>query len=493
MAQATRLFSPQLIEYAGFNNGIDLRTSPEAIPKDALVDATNMEYDAESGLFRTAWGVEQIHTAGATMDNTTRGYVFNGNLLYNCQQDLYRLPLATITAGATMVGSLTGTNAPSFTLFKDNCLIASGGQLQRLSASWTIGTLTASATACDKVWSRFGRVCTVAAGDDYINYSGLYDETAWDLATEPAKDWTSAGDLDPAYIEVGLGDGCDIVGVSFLGPDVLIFKRGTLNENITKLYRVIGEPFDWQIPQAANNIDCKNLWSVTNFSNEVWVLGRNGLKGIQTVADYGDVKQNEAGEKINATLAMNTDEYAKVWTVNARKQVWIKSQNDNRVWLFHPLQYSPVTQTRGAFTIYNFGFNVHDVVESGDNIYILGNDRIYKYTKTVAPPRYSFETGSNVLLNPYVLDRVKATGSGFLTGSAVIYIGGCNVPVSYGSSEDYLYDDSEYVFDDTDILGAVSTFSIDKRRTKRVNQFTVRVQGTGSAGFRMIVIIVGEG
>jgi len=492
-AYSSGLFNSQIFSSKGYNSGIDLRTSADAIPDDALVDATNMEFDAQSGLFRTAWGLTEVHTPTGAMDYNTRGKVFNGKMLYNCGQTLYSVPLASMNDSATSVGSLLGTKAPSFDIFKDTCQIASGGKLQKLTDAFTLSTISGSATACDKVWNRFGRVRTVAAGDDYVNYSALYNVDSWDIATEPKKDWTSAGDLDPAYIEIGLGDGCDIVGVGFLGPDELIFKRGTLDPNITKAYRLIGEPFQWTIPVAANNIDCKNLWSVVDYANECWVLGKDGLKGIQNVSDYGDTKQNEAGSKINATLSRNTDQYASLWRVNSRKQIWIKAQNDNRIWLFHPLQYSPVTQTYGAFTTYDFGFNVVDVVESGSNVYIFGNDKIYKLVNTIAPAKYSFEGKTVVGMNPFVLDRIRAIGSGYISGNATVYVGGTSTPVSYGGSQTFLIDDTDFLIDDSDIIGGISSFTVDKRKTKRVNSFSARVEGTGSAGFMQVSVVAGEG
>lgn len=341
----------------GFPLGLDWSKNPESIPDGALVQGENAEYDHADGSLRTCAGVTIKIDAEMSVD--TLFYDHKHSVFYfSSETSLYKTDLTT----NTLLGSLTGATKPVYHMFGDVCLIASGGLLQAITGGTTLQTVSGSPSVNHHVTSRTGRVITFSTLSDTLNYSAIGDYTSW---TNNPSDASSA-----QYVSVGYKDPGNIIAVDFLSKVIMVYKE------FGRAYKVVGEPTSEAfavepVSQTASCLSSRGTVSVDDYS---LYIGQAGFMAFTPVQDYGDVAPKEAGLNINAWIAKNIDANCELWHVQSKKQVWIKTQNDKRVYLYH---YIPrYDDGRGAFTVRSFVYQLNDVCEVGSNVYIAYGNKI---------------------------------------------------------------------------------------------------------------------
>lgn len=346
-----------LMSTDGFPLGLDWRENPESIPDGALAQAENCEYDYSDGSLKTVAGVKIILDVGMPIDAYT--YDHRHKVWYfSSSAKLYRTDNITYT----LLGSLTGAYKPVFCMYGDICLVASGGLLQAITGGTTLQTITGSPPVSHYVTSRIGRVLAFSLASDVLNYSSIGDYANW---TNTSSDKSSG-----QFVNVGYKDPGNIIAIDFLSKVIMVYKEGG------RAYKIIGEPQDnyFAVEAVSQTASCLSMYAALNVDNRAYYLGQAGFMSFTPTDDYGNIAPTETGLNINAWIAKNIDSSCQLWHVQSKKQIWVKTQNDKRVYLYH---YIPrYSDGRGAVTVRTFEHQIADVCCVSDDVYIAYGSKI---------------------------------------------------------------------------------------------------------------------
>jgi hypothetical protein len=352
----------------GFPLGLDWSKNPESIPDGALTQAEQCEYDYGDGSLRTVAGVTiKLATGLAVVDTLFYDHV-NVIWYFSSGTQLYKTDMVNIT----LLGTLTGTNKPVYCMYGGICLIASGGLLQTVSGGNNLAVVTGGPPVSHYVTSRIGRVLAFSLASDVLNYSAIGDYTSW---TNNPNDSSSA-----QYVDIGYKDPGNIIAIGFLSKVIMVYKEGG------RAYKIVGEPpsATYEVDPVSQTASCLSLFAATNVDDRSYYLGQGGLMSFTPTDDYGNVEPDETGLQINAWVAKNIDSNCQLWHVEPKKQIWVKTQNDKRVYLYHYVPQSAYAGSvnvrydsgHGRFTVRTFAYQLNDVCCVGGTVYIAYGNKI---------------------------------------------------------------------------------------------------------------------
>ena len=421
----------------GFPYGLNWSKNPEAIADGELVQAEQCEYDHADGSLRTVPGITIKMDLGASVDtlfwdNRHKAFYFSsGTALYK----------TTDFTSFTALGSLAGASRPVYCMYGDTCLIASGGKLQSISGGSTLSTLAGSPAVNHYVTSRIGRVISYALNSDQLNYSAIGDYTAW---TNIANDSSSA-----QFVNIGYKDPGNIVSIDFLSKVIMVYKEGG------RAYKIVGEPQDgsYSLEPVSQTASCLSLNGTVSVDDKSYYIGQAGFMSFQPVNTYGNVAPFEEGLNINAWAAKNIDSNCQVWHVQPKKQIWIKTQNDKRIYIYH---YIPrYSDGRGAFTARQFTNQINDVCSVGGTVYLACGNKIGVLDSSVDTDDgvqiQTAITGNNKLTQKHsilVMNRNFVTYN-IIDGYGTIQCGKKPKTVTFSANSPDIYGDMNDIFGNT--------------------------------------------
>jgi hypothetical protein len=395
------------ITFSDFTGGLRI-TSSELLKDNELEKVENMELD--KGMLKTVDGIVPVKDTGIIIDGLF-WVPYNNTLLFSSGNRLYRTNLTSVE----MIGELSGVEVPAFSLFDGKVLAASGGKLQCHDGAKL--TTIAASCECDMVFARDGRVVTAKAGLDRLLYSGMGDVNNWFFKTTDQRNHT---DLDAVYMDVGYKDGSDIVAIVPLANDILVFK------SYGNVFRIVGEYPDWSVQEVSRNVECANKNTAIQVGNNVYFLGKDGFRDLRTVVEYGAVKATPTGEKINRLLLNEAGLKAALWHLPNKNQIWIKTQNQRRVFVYHYLW--------NAFTVRECDAEIRAVVSVGEKTYIAVGSTIGlldEQAATVLGKSYPslLKTKNLVHTRPVLIKQVFVNWYPLVDGSGELRIGKLNLPL----------------------------------------------------------------
>jgi hypothetical protein len=342
----------------GFPYGLNWSKNPEAIADGELVQAENAEYDHADGSLRTVPGVTIKLDLGIPVetlfyDNRHNTFYFSsGTVLYrSADLKIY-----------VRLGTVSGSSKPVYCMYGDVCLIATGGLLQVISGGNSLQTVSGSPLVNHYVTSRIGRVLTYSLTSDQLNYSAIGDYTSWQNI---ASDSSSA-----QFVNIGYKDPGNIISIDFLSKVIMVYKEGG------RAYKIVGEPQDsnYAVESVSQTASCLSMNATINVDDKSYYLGQAGFMSFQPVNTYGNVAPFEEGLNINAWIVKNIDSNCQLWHVQPKKQIWLKTQNDKRIYMYH---YIPrYSDGRGAFTVREFTNQINDVCCIGNTVYVAYGNKI---------------------------------------------------------------------------------------------------------------------
>lgn len=283
-----------------------------------MQDAENLELDYTSGMLKTVDGLYPLVKMPSKIDTLFYNYTAN-YFIASCGKNLYRLSgsLSPISF-PNLIGTLSNVSRPVYDVWDSEILIASGDRMQVYDGA-TLTTI--KSMPCDNLFVRSGRVVTSMTGTDTLYYCGVNDYTNWIMDTDNL--------MNGLYIEIGNKDGGGIVSVSNLAGNIIVIKKNG------KAFRLAGDYETWAEYELGNNIHCMSNAASINTGNGVFFIGKDGFKVLNTSAEYGTVKSQEAGAPINQVLLKGVSESARLWDVSPKKQIWIRAADDNKIYLYH--------------------------------------------------------------------------------------------------------------------------------------------------------------
>lgn len=445
MRLASKHRGVKTISYTDFTGGLNFSVPPEALRPNECQTLLNWEYEPATGILKTRDGLTKLVDAMGTIQALY--YAKNlGLLLVVVDGVLYKLDAGNVL---TEIGALAGTKIPIFAEWEEKVLIASGGNLQSTDGL-TIATITES-PICDYVTVQAGRVVVAREGSDYLYFSGVGDETDWNLT----------GTADSALqLEVGYKDGGNITSVRMLSKDLVVFKDNR------RIYRVVGYYPDWIVYEVSRDAGAVSRLATLEVGNSIVFVDETGIRSLDTVIEYGDVKVRDIGDKINLWVAQNlVPVHVRLWHVRPKGQIWVKIQNDEFVFVYH--------YALKAWSMFRFSKSIVGITHSADEIYVADEGSIYRLDHNALSDD-GIDMEARLILNrklPYrsfLLKRARVIYQGDGTGTINLTIGRFTKNLGILLSGDVAYFDDDIAYSDDDPVVAIN-------RDERVFTFNHRL------------------
>lgn len=458
--RASKHANEEVVQYAGFDGGLNLSVAGEALQPNELAEALNVEHDPVHGGLKVRGGLRRVASwadaGGSPLFFTSNagvnqifGMDYGNKILYGFRPGApihrynetpflgtsdYLDPLSVVLWNKSsddytenivaMVGvssiiyecsfpspMVQVTNAPT-----GRCLFTWGG---RLGAS-----------------RQYGRLYLSAVGD----------HNAW---TNNPSDLSSA-----QFIDVGYKDGNTLRAIVPLGQDLIVFKGHRFYHGVGDIWRISGYIPDTVVYKVATGVTTFSQNSVHVAGNDVFFLNQNGLGTLSSVMEYGDIKLSWLDSKVSDVLSRDIGRFSELWHIPSKGQLWVKGDNPKTVWVFH---YKSKSWTRFSFpSEIKYACELRSSTEAKPSVYVVSENAIYIMDDTLqkdendtAPIKAHIRLGT--IMRPR---QVLVKGLGALyhcrpATHAEVNVGGVKVPLPPYLSGRYASDDTRIASENT--------------------------------------------
>lgn len=327
--------------------GMNIAKSPEFIKDNEVVRLENMEFDVVGSKLRTRRGLSTpLATFNSPVTHVYNDYEMNDFFIFLKNKEVYRYEFGK---QPTLIGKINGdAERPSCCKWKGSLLIASGAKLQEYNYQ-TLKTIDSSPN-CDIVFTRSSRVVVVKTGSDLLIYSAIGDVNSWN---ENSNDASARKDVN-----VGYGDGGDIVAVAELASDVLVFKSNGY------IYDVQNEPEEWSITLLANNSDVVSRHACDNINSDIVFVSTRGLKSVKSSQVYANFNVMDIGDNINPELKNNVTKPF-ISDLRRTKQMVVSGSCGREMFVYH--------YWTGGYAKWIFPYNVTSICENQYHVLLSMN------------------------------------------------------------------------------------------------------------------------
>lgn len=292
---------------------------------------------------------------------------------------------------------------------------------------------------------------------EYIDELRISDIERWtedfDVPTDRyGSDYRDDGDDSAAWVEIGYKDGGNIVAMTNLANDILVFKDNNY------AYRLVGQYPDWEIKEISRDVPCRNRLACVSLVNEAVVLGDNTLQIVSVTQDYGEMRADDAGYKIHKNIVALPND-VRLRYLPVLNQIWFIT--GGKVVLFYTIK-------EGAFFLREFATGVMDAFAVGDTVYVLKSEGLMKlddsiFTDNGTPLMWKWQGKSIVSYYEYLLKRIQCWFTQLTDSKPACEITVGNVVVS------------------PDFAGgsSMTAHNSDMRCVERAKTFVIKGQGRG--------------
>lgn len=351
--------------YNSFLGGLNLAVPAEYVGRDEMQLCENFEYDAKTGALKLRSGLVLMGTMAEEITDMAPVAGADAVLVRTGDKKLYRIDGYSISSS---LGVLSGDGRMSSVSWGDSSEVAlcAGGKLYHYDGA-ALSVVTESPVRCDFCFTRAGRLAVVDSSSDSISFSGVGDIHNWQFASAGGVAWT---DADAVSLEVGYKDGCDLVAVAPLTSDLVVFKRPKDQPGMGRIYRVTGNYPDWIVADHSCGSSAWNhrAWATT--TNDLLFITAEGVASLGTVSDYGDIKMQWAGSKVNPRLASEMSPACCMWKMGSSSQVWVRTKASSVVWVYN--------YAAKAWTSFVFPGVLADACTTGTSRYVAIGKQIFK-------------------------------------------------------------------------------------------------------------------
>ena len=297
--------------------GMNIAKSPEFIKDNEVVRLENMEFDVVGSKLRTRRGLSApLATFTSPVTHVYNDYEMNDFFIFLANKEIYRYEFGK---QPILIGTRNGdAERPSCCKWKGSLLIASGSKLQEYNYQ-ELKEITTSPD-CDIVFTRASRVVVAKTGSDLLIYSAIGDVSGW---SENSNDASARKDVN-----VGYGDGGDIVAIAELASDVLVFKSNGY------IYDVQNEPEEWSITLLANNSDVVSRHACDNINSDIVFVSTRGLKSVKSSQVYANFSVMDIGDNINPELRQNVSKPF-ISDLRRTKQMVVSGSCGKELFVYH--------------------------------------------------------------------------------------------------------------------------------------------------------------
>lgn len=443
--------------YGDFSGGLNLSAPAEGLAGNEMQRCENFEYDASTGALRLRPGLSLVGAIPVAVRNIVPVAGGSDALLIRGENNaMYRLEANSTPAAC---GTISGDGELSAAPWGDGDeLVACAGEHLYYYDGSVITKVDSSPERCDLCFVRGGRVGVVDSSSDRINYSGVGDCTNWQFMDASGDEWS---DMDAVWIEVGYKDGCNLVCVAPLTTDLIVFKSPEGRPGAGRVYRVVGSYPDWEVKDVAQGSSAWNHASAQPTVSDVLFLTAEGVASLGTVSDYGDVKMQWPGRKVNSRIAKEICSACAMWRMPSASQVWVRTKRGNRIWVY--------SYNVGAWTRFVFSDIVADACDSGLGRYVAIGNKVYKMDESVSDDDGTVFTGHVKMqtlrrLGMILVKQLYVGYQSMAASSAVMLVNKHEVELSLGGQlGDMAVSDPDVAALDDDPLVSAASASVRQR------------------------------
>ena len=438
--------------YQKFDGGLNLSASPETISMNELRDALNVEISNTTGKLKVRGGLhfrEQL--AIASCDSVDEIIPIEGSedfLIYTAKHELfyYKNGIFYSTSLGSFSPSVKNIKA---VMWDDVVLLAYGYSIEKIFKSgdrYDCVSVPGSPANCRFIFVHNGRV-GVVDGDSTIRFSAVGDYTRWE--NDPDDD--SSGQ----WVNIGYKDGMTITAIAKLSKDVVIFKAPSEAIGEGTIWRLVGAFPDWQVVEAVHDSSTYSYKTIQLVGNDIFYITESGLATLSTVMEYGDIKMKWVDRKVAQAITELITSNSQLWHIPSKSQLWLMpSEEDEKVWVFD--------YAHSAWTYFEFPELPKYVLDREKAIFVFIGNCIYELYDNyyqdemvhIGAQTINAHIRLKLLSVPYQI-LVKAAFASYSTIQscrAGLYLGKFTMPLKYLGANNFIYDDTDIAYEDTDFL-----------------------------------------
>ena len=459
--------------YGEFSGGLNLSLPGEGIGKNEMQIADNFEYNTKTGALKLRDGIVLMETFAQDIQDIIPVAGADALLVRLADNNVHRLDEYTLSGS---LGTVLGSGKLSHTTWGDNSevLMCAGGKLYHYNGT-TLAVVSESPDRNDFCFTRAGRVGVVDSSSDTITYSGVGDIHNWQLEDIGGDTWN---DADAVSIEVGYKDGCDLVAVAPLASDLVVFKRPQDQPGLGRIYRVTGNYPNWEVTQHSSGSSTwgHSTWATT--TNDLIFIASEGIASLGTVTDYGDIKMQWAGAKVNPVLARELMSECRMWKMGGQAQLWVKTKPTGDIWVY---SYGV---GQGAWTKFKFPSPVIDACTTGTKRYIALANQVYRMDETFGTDNGQPFVGRVKMqsirkIGMMVIKYCYVAFDSMADSEAELIIEGNRITLNFGGQlGDMVVSDTDVASEDDDYLLSSRSASVRTRMNIRVWDATAELKVT---------------
>jgi hypothetical protein len=405
----------QHIVFQGLTGGIDISQAPENIADTDMQICQNFIYAKDSkrltgrgGLSAPVYAFSQNIKSSYYDDDTDTIFLFLAD------GSIYSYVVGQIPS---LLGALTGTEAPMCAKFMDKLWFASGGLLQYYDYG-SLNTVTSSPT-CDIAFMRFARLAVGQTGNDRLTLSAVGDGTSWGNVTDSSE---GAVDSSAQWLDVGYGDTGNILSIVPIATDLIFIKSNGM------VYQLIGDntPSSWDCVHVASKTDPIGDMTAINVGNDVVFLSRHGLKALSTTQDYGNIAPSDIGDKFNGLLTNGMWE-PQVFNLRRHRMMMIRPTADKTYWVAYNYQL-------GSATVLKFAIPITSMFETETDVYVTSGMSLYRWSEDYTDDngvkiQYELKPHDVISTDEILVKSVDTKFSSDYAGTATVSAGTLSVNV----------------------------------------------------------------
>jgi hypothetical protein len=180
--------------------------------------------------------------------------------------------------------------------------------------------------------------------------------------------------------------------------------------------------------------------------------------------------------------------YCKIWHIPSKQQIWIKSDNDKYIWLYHYAISGAFTKRR-LYTGELRGMAIKQEIvycAIGSTVMKISGDTRQEDTTDISS---TLRTKRFICRNDFLIKRIDLDSYNVATGTGTVEIGSVGIPIGISTVGTDIYGDNEDIYGDTNDIWESPTTTLILRCNYRTKAFDITVNMTnGGIALRNISI-----
>ena len=458
--RSSKSINDEVVQHAGFDGGLNLSVSGEALQPNELAEALNVEHDPVHGGLKVRGGLRRV-ASFADVGGAPIFFAANGGENQIFGMDYGNRKLFGYRPGAL----IHPYNTTPFLGTGDYLDPLSVVQWDRSSDDYTQKTVAmvgvSSIIYQCKFSSQMVMLSNAPSGRCLFTWGGRlgtskrYGQLHLSAVGDPYAWANSPDDLSSAqFIDVGYKDGNTVRAIVPLGQDLIVFKGHRFYYGVGDIWRISGYIPDTVVYKVATGVTTFSQSSVHVAGNDVFFLNLNGLGTLSSVMEYGDIKLSWLDSKVSDVLSKDIGRFSELWHIPSKGQLWVKGNNPKIVWVFH---YKSKSWTRFSFpSEIKYACELRSSVGAKPSVYVVSENTIYTMDDTLqkdendtAPIKAHIRFGTTMRPRQVLVKGLGALYHCRPTTLAEVNVGGVKVPLPPYQVARYASDDTRIASENT--------------------------------------------